>query len=85
MAPIEDKVRELLDLLDEVERGFQEEPEAVQRDLALHLVDRLTEVAEVVTSQYTEDSGGSTVSSEEDIGSPQVGVVGDQVCIVPNN
>lgn len=55
-------------MLDEVERGLQQEPEAIHRELALHLMDRLNEVAEVV-DRYAEVEGLST--SEEDI-NPQV-------------
>ena len=53
---LEDKVRRLLDLLDEVERGFQEEPDSIEPDLALHLLERLDSVASVVDQQYSEDT-----------------------------
>lgn len=57
MAGLENKVRKLLDLLDEVERGFQAEPDSVTRELAFHLLGRLENVADVVSSQvYNEES-----------------------------
>ena len=64
MASLEDKVRRLLDLLDEVEHGFQEEPESIQPNLALHLLDRLEDVVEVIAGRY-DDGGGSVASSSE--------------------
>ena len=54
-ASLEDKVRRLLDLLDEVERGFQEEPDSIEPDLALHLLERLDSVANVIADQYEEE------------------------------
>ena len=58
MAGLENKVRELLDLLDEVERGFQEEPRSVEPQLAHHLVERLEDVIDLVTNQYGSVEGG---------------------------
>ena len=54
-ASLEDKVRRLLDLLDEVERGFQEEPESIEPDLALHLLERLDSVAKVIDDQMQDE------------------------------
>ena len=51
-------MRQLLDLLDEVERGFEEEPESIQPNLALHLLERLEGVANVVADQYEEEGEG---------------------------
>ena len=59
---LEDKVRRLLDLLDEVERGFQEEPDSVEPDLALHLLERLDSVANVIADQCEEDGQGASRS-----------------------
>lgn len=78
MATLENKVRRLLDMLDEVERGFQQEPDAIHRELALHLVDRLQEVAEVIETHDQLEYAGST-TTEEDSDTPQIGVAGDQV------
>ena len=77
MATLENKVRKLLDMLDEVERGFQQEPDAIHRELALHLVDRLKELAEVVETHDELEYAGSTTSEEDN--TPQIDVVGDQV------
>ena len=65
MASLEDKVRRLLDLLDEVEHGFQEEPESIQPNLALHLLDRLQDIVEVIAGRHYDDGGGSVASSSE--------------------
>ena len=63
-ASLEDKVRQLLDLLDEVERGFQEEPESIEPDLALHLLERLDSVAKVIDDQMPyEEEGEARASS----------------------
>ena len=51
-SSLEDKVRRLLDLLDEVENGFREEPRSVESELAITLVDKLDAVACVVGDQY---------------------------------
>ena len=56
---LENKVRRLLDLLDEVERGFQEEPDSIEPDLALHLLERLDSVASVVDQQYQDTEANS--------------------------
>jgi hypothetical protein len=64
-ASLEDKVRRLLDLLDEVERGFLEEPDSIEPDLALHLLDRLDNVANVIADQRyeeAEDDGAGSAS-----------------------
>ena len=55
---LEDKVRRLLDLLDEVERGLQEEPKSLHPDLARCLLERLEGVADVVAGQYEEEGEG---------------------------
>ena len=77
MATLENKVRQLLDMLDEVERGFQQEPDAIHRELALHLVDRLKEVAEEIEIHDQLEYAGSTTSEEDN--TPQIGVADDQV------
>ena len=56
---LENKVRRLLDLLDEVERGFQEEPDSIEPDLALRLLERLDSVASVVDQQYQDTEANS--------------------------
>jgi hypothetical protein len=53
---LEDKVRRLLALLDEVERGFREEPDLIEPDLALQLLDRLASVRNVIADQRHEDT-----------------------------
>ena len=51
-SSLEDKVRRLLNLLDEVESGFREAPRSVESDLASTLVDKLDAVAVVIADQY---------------------------------
>ena len=55
MAGLEGKVRQLLDLLDEVERGFLEEPQSIQPALAQNVMDRLMDVHDVVAEQYDDE------------------------------
>ena len=56
MAGLERKVRQLLDLLDEVERGFLAAPQSIQPALAQNVMDRLLDVHEVIAVQYEEDA-----------------------------
>ena len=59
MAGLASRVEELLVLLDEVERGIQQEPDSLQHELASRLVDKLQRVAKVVTDSYVEQPKGT--------------------------
>ena len=74
MASLEGKVRRLLDLLDEVERGFLEEPQSIQPTLAQNVMDRLMDVHDVVAEQY-EDEDSLDIGDSQ----PQHADVADQV------